>query len=89
MINTLLSPYLPGYATTLVYMLQSTEYRIKPYLAWYWRTQDLSKVAYRRQLEHTRAANLLMLGLTLGMVLQIVAGLMCIGLWDRNALPGG
>ncbi len=59
----LLSRYLPSYPRALVYMLQSTEYRVKPYLAWYWRTKDFRSVAKRRQLDSTKAARLLLAAL--------------------------
>ena len=85
----LVAPYLPSYPATLVYMLQNTEYHVWPYLRWYWRTQDFSGVIRRRRLERTRAARLLLLALTCGMVLQIAAGLVLIGLWRRHGLVGG
>ena len=85
----LLAPYLPSYAATLVYMLQNTEYRVWPYLQWYWRTQDFSKVMRRRQLQRTRAARLLLLALRLGMLAQIVAGLLVLYLWHWHGLVGG
>ncbi len=89
MISAVISPYSPGYVATLAYMLQSTEYRAGPYLAWYWRTQDFSKVAKRRQLDRTRAARLLMLALALGIVVQIAAGLVLLALWRWHGLAGG
>jgi UDP-N-acetylmuramoyl-tripeptide--D-alanyl-D-alanine ligase len=89
MISSLISPYSPRYIATLVYMLQSTEYRTRPYLAWYWRTQDFSKVVRRRQLERTRAARLLLVALGLGMALQVIAGIVLIGLWHWHGLTGG
>lgn len=76
-------------ATTLVYMLQNTEYRAGPYLKWYWRTQDFSKVMYRRQLDVTKAARLLRLALLLGMTLQILGGLALIVLWRWKNLTAG
>jgi UDP-N-acetylmuramyl pentapeptide synthase len=89
MIQKLFALYGPRYATTLVYMLQSTEYQVEPYLKWYWRTQDFSKVMYRRRLEPTKAARLLRLALLLGMALQIALGLAIIALWHWHNLAGG
>ncbi len=89
MMRALVSLYGPKYPNVLVYMLQSTEYRAGPYLAWYWRTQNFSSVMHRRTLAPTRAARLLVLALRLGMFVQIVAGLTLLGLWHWHNLPGG
>lgn len=80
--------YTYKYPRVLVYMLQNTEYRAAPYLAWYWRTQNFSKVMYRRTLEPTKAARLLLLALRLGMFLQIVAGLALLALWHWKGFSG-
>lgn len=89
MINALLSLYLPQYPSVLVYMLQNTEYQVGPYLKWYWRTQNFSKVMYRRTLVHTKAARLLLWALRIGMLLQIAVGLLLIALWYLDGLIGG
>ena len=90
MIRNLLSFYLvPRYAMVVTYMLQNTEYQAKPYLAWYWRTQDFSKVLYRRDLHDTKAARLLRYALILGMTLQIILGLVLIALWKWRGLTAG
>lgn len=93
MIKGFVSLYLPSYATTIVYMLQSTEYQVGPYLRWYWRTKDFSEVTQRRSLEYTKAARLLLLALRFGIAAQIVAGLtlMYLGLWQDviGATPFG
>lgn len=70
----LLSQYSYRYAAALVYMLQSTEYQVKPYLAWYRRVPSFGSVMKRRTLDKTQAARLLWLGLVTGMFLQIIAG---------------
>ena len=70
-----LSIYLPSYPRALVYMLQSTEYQIEPYLDWVWRTHDFRAVMKRRKLQPTRAAKLLLLALSLGILLQIGIGI--------------
>jgi UDP-N-acetylmuramoyl-tripeptide--D-alanyl-D-alanine ligase len=74
-VNLFLSLFAPSYPQTLVYMLQSTEYQAGPYLKWFWRTKDFSKVMYRRKLHKTRAANLLLLAISLGMLGQVLLGL--------------
>lgn len=89
MISAIVSMYTFRYARILVYMLQNTEYRAGPYLAWYWRTQNFSRVMYRRTLQRTKAARLLLLSLRIGMSLQILAGLALIGLWYWRGLAGG
>lgn len=89
MIQAALSLYSWRYATTIVFMLQSVEYRPGPFLAWYWRTQDFSAVMYRRTLDRTKRAGLLLAALRAGMLAQIVAGFVLIGLWRYNGLTGG
>ncbi len=83
MIRGFISLFLPSYPTTLVYMLQSTEYQTSPYLSWYWRTKDFGQVMQRRTLDRTKAARLLLLALRLGILVQIVIGLSLIymGVW--------
>lgn len=76
-------------ATLLVYMLQNTEYRVGPYIKWFWRTQDFSKVMYRRQLDETKAARLLRLALVAGMGLQIALGIVLVLLWHWQDLTAG
>lgn len=75
MIRGFISLYLPGYPTALIYMLQSTEYQVGPYLRWYWRTVNFSTVMHRRQLERTKAARLLLLAVRAGILLQVAIGL--------------
>ncbi len=89
MISALFSVYSLRYPIVLVYMLQNTEYRAGPYLAWYWRTQDFSKVIRRRELARTRAARLLLVALSAGMLLQIAVGLLLFYWWFRYDMPGG
>lgn len=88
MIQALLSLYSPHYPTTLIYMLQNTEYRALPYLAWFWRTQDFSKVEHRRRLERTKAARLLLLLLRFGILLEVAAGLALVYAWWRFGWAG-
>ena len=83
------APYLPSYAKTLVYMLQNSEYRLWPYFKWFWRTQNFSTVAQRRQLELTKPARLLLLALWCGMALQVLAGFALIYLGYSHGLVGG
>jgi UDP-N-acetylmuramyl pentapeptide synthase len=89
MIRGIFSLYTLRYPQTLIYMLQSTEYQPGPYLSWFWSTTDFSAVAKRRALDLTKAARLLLLGLRLGMGLQIVVGLLLLLLWKFNGLVGG
>lgn len=62
----------PAYPRALVYMLQSTEYETSAYLRWWWRTRDFTTVAYRRNLDHTRAAFVLLGGLYVCTLLYIL-----------------
>jgi UDP-N-acetylmuramoyl-tripeptide--D-alanyl-D-alanine ligase len=78
MIRELISFYKPSYPKALVYMLQSTEYRVSPYLYWYWHTNDFSKIEHRRSLDYTGPAKMLLLALRGGMALQYVAAALII-----------
>lgn len=70
----LASLFSPTYPKTIVYMLQSTEYQAAPYLNWFWRVNNFNTVMQRRSLDKTKAANLLLHALRLGIVLQIALG---------------
>jgi UDP-N-acetylmuramyl pentapeptide synthase len=84
-----LSIYLPSYPKALVYMLQSNEYQIAPYLQWVWRTKDFRNVMQRRMLEPTRAARLLLLALRIGIILQLACGLWLIWMGASGSILGG
>ncbi|MBI3624380.1 hypothetical protein HY218_01975 [Candidatus Saccharibacteria bacterium] len=77
----------PRYADTLVYMLQSTEYRVLPYLRWYWRTEDFRQVTHRRQLDRTQTARLLLLVARLGIWIQVAGGLLLFATAYITQLP--
>ncbi len=55
-----LTRYRPLYLRTLVYMLQSNLYDIKPTISWFWRTKDFSRVMTRKNLMMTTKARLLL-----------------------------
>jgi UDP-N-acetylmuramyl pentapeptide synthase len=88
MIRGLFSLYSRRYPAVLVYMLQNTEYQALPFLKWFWRTNDFSKVTYRRSLDYTGPAKMLLRALRLGMLLQIVIGLLLLVLWYRRGMLG-
>lgn len=89
MISTLIGWYRPRYLTALVYMFQSTEYQILPFLRWCWRTKDFDAVMYRRKLDPTRAARLLLLALRVGVVLQLAAAAALIIFGSTGHIIGG
>ena len=89
MIRGLISLYAWRYPTVLVYMLQSTEYAVRPYIKWYWHTADFSTVMHRRTLKRTKAARLLLVAVRLGAVIEILAGLLLLALWRWHGLVGG
>jgi UDP-N-acetylmuramoyl-tripeptide--D-alanyl-D-alanine ligase len=70
-------------------MLQNTEYHAGAYLRWFWQTIHFERVMYRRTLERTRAAQLLLVALRAGMLLQIGIGLAFIGAWHAGRMEGG
>ncbi len=89
MIRGLLSIYSFKYPTALVYMLQNTEYHVGPYLKWYWHTSRFDRVMYRRKLERTIPARLLLLALWLGILAQIAAGAVLLLLGLDGQVTGG
>jgi UDP-N-acetylmuramoyl-tripeptide--D-alanyl-D-alanine ligase len=89
MIRQFISMYLPSYPKVLIYMLQSSDYKAKPYLKWLHRTKDFRSVMQRRDLDRTRSARILLLALRLGITLQLLAGLLLIYLGIWNNLAGG
>ncbi|GAC1500150.1 MAG: hypothetical protein NVS1B10_03510 [Candidatus Saccharimonadales bacterium] len=89
MINQLLGLYKPSYTTILVYMLQSTEYSVKPYLAWWWRTSEFDEVMKRRELDRTRSAMLLLIVVRLGILAEIFFGFALFYEGFFNGMTGG
>lgn len=89
MISSLVSLYRPRFVKTIVYMLQNTEYQAGPYLVWFWRTTNFSRVMYRRQLVRTRAAKLLLTALSVGIIVELLVGVGLIGLWQTGHLVAG
>lgn len=73
--KSFLNFYRPKFAITIVYMLQATEYQVRPYLRWFWRTNDFGKVMYRKTLVKTRPARLLMAAISIGMLAQFVVAI--------------
>ncbi len=88
MIQALFSMYRPRFAKSIVYMLQSTEYQVWPYLKWFWRTTNFARVMHRRQLVITKPARLLLRALRLGLLAQIGIAL-GLGLWGIRAHKPG
>ena len=89
MLKETLFIYSPRYLKVLVYMLQNAEYRPSAYLKWFWRTDHFSRVMYRRQLELTRAAKLLLGSLYIGSVIEVTAGIVLFYLGIHNHFAGG
>ena len=75
MIRGFLGMYGWRYPRSLVYMLQSVEYRPGPYLAWYWRTRHFGALEHRRTLDNTRPARLLLGALRVGLLVQLAAAI--------------
>lgn len=89
MISSILSIYSFRYPQTIIFMLQSTEYQVGPYLAWFWRTQNFSNVAKRRNLDRTKSARLLLLTLEFLIVIQLLVGALLIlqGINNSDSAP--
>jgi UDP-N-acetylmuramoyl-tripeptide--D-alanyl-D-alanine ligase len=89
MLGGLYALFGPRFANTVVYMLQSTEYQVGPYLRWFWRTQNFAHVMKRRQLDRTKAARWLSRAIAFGMAIQIVIGVRFILLGALGDMTGG
>ena len=89
MIKAFLSMYRLKFFTTIVYMLQSSEYDEIKYLRWFWSTQDFNKVSRRGFLKKTRSAKVLLNVLYLLAALIIITGIFCIVKWHSNKFLGG
>lgn len=70
-------------------MLQSTEYDTKAYLRWIWKVNNFNKVANRGQLKPTRYSKMLLTFLRLGIILQIIIGLLFMLLGISGEIKGG
>lgn len=88
-ITALISPYRLSYLRNIVYMLQSCEYRAKPYLSWYWQTNNFSTVAKRRTLVLTKSARMLQFAMAIGSAAQIVLATALIYLEAAHLLVAG
>jgi hypothetical protein len=74
-VKAFISLYRLQFCRSIIYMLQSTEYSVWPYLKWFWRTHNFGGVMYRRQLDDTKAARYLLMVLALGIYGQILFGI--------------
>lgn len=61
MIKKLLSRYSPRYVRELVYMMQASEYYARDYLRWYHRARNFGAIEYRKRLEVTPKATILLI----------------------------
>ncbi len=74
-LESLFGLYRPRFARTVVYMLQATEYRLVPYLKWFWRTSNFSRVMHRKSLVMSKPAKLLLAVFSFGLLVQYVAAI--------------
>lgn len=89
MISGFASLYMPSFAKSIVYMLQSSEYRVGDYLRWFWRTKNYSTVMNRRSLDMTKPARLLLMAVRIGIFAQITLALFVAYLGIYHGLFGG
>jgi hypothetical protein len=83
------SIYLPSYPKTLVYMLQSSQYRVGPYFKWVWGTKDFTQIMSQHKLKSTKLTRLIVLALQLGIILELLAGSWLVYLGIGHRLAGG
>lgn len=75
MFKAFLRMYLPSFPKIVVYMLQSTEYQVGPYLRWLWRTKDFRQVMHRRTIVMTGPARMLMWAMRTGLTIEYAASI--------------
>ena len=78
MLTNFLSRYHPRYVRSLVYMMQASEYDIREFLKWFWRTKDFRNVEKRKCLEKTTKAKLLLLFGGIFLIAYIAAALVAV-----------
>ncbi len=83
MLKSLLGVYSFKFVKTVIYMLQTSEYQMSPYLRWLWRTNDFARVTYRKNLVMTRPAKLLLAVMQVGLLLQLT-GAIILGVWSLS-----
>ncbi len=71
----LLSLYSFRLPFSITYMLQASEYKVDAYLKWLKRTHDFSAVQNRKKLDLTSKAKLTLAFLSVGMLVELLAGL--------------
>lgn len=81
------SMYRPAFGVMIVRALQSSDYQVRPYLAWLKQTTDFSPTHKRSQL--TGTGRLLLGALWLSMLLEIAAGILLIVMGAQGRVPGG
>jgi UDP-N-acetylmuramoyl-tripeptide--D-alanyl-D-alanine ligase len=89
MLRGLLTLYSWRLPVILVYMLQNTEYHAGPYLKWFWQTTHFERVMYRRTLQRTHPARMLLLAVRAGMALEVLAGFGLVLGWAHYGWNGG
>ncbi|KKW19831.1 MAG: UDP-N-acetylmuramoyl-tripeptide-D-alanyl-D-alanine ligase [Parcubacteria group bacterium GW2011_GWA2_51_10] len=80
-IQSFLSLYRPRYIRSLIYMLQTSEYDVGDFTAWYLRTRDFSSVERRRKIAWTPKATLFAVALwaLVGIVAYILLTFLFLG----------
>ncbi|HEX5447670.1 MAG TPA: Mur ligase family protein, partial [Candidatus Saccharimonadales bacterium] len=88
MLKMLRFVYGPAFGRTIIYMLQSVEYRPAEYFKWLWRVEDFHKVTYRKELVPTRPAKLLLSAFRIGVLAEsaIAITLIVLGVTGPNYL---
>ncbi len=89
MIKALLSLYSFKFPTVITYMLQASEYNMGAYFKWLGRTKNFNQVIKRKSLVKTQVSDLVLLGLRLGIIGQIILGIVIIILGLKNIFIGG
>lgn len=71
-----ISRYRPGYITAITYMLQSSDYQLGAYIAWFHRTGDFRAVMKRGKLDYTKKIQLLLVAMVAMIVIAIVVAVL-------------
>jgi len=89
LINNLISLYSPSYIRALVYLLEKSKYRLKPYLGLLNKTKDFKKVIKTHKPLKTKTNTSWLMALRLGILIQLIIGAFLIYSGIKHTIHGG
>jgi UDP-N-acetylmuramoyl-tripeptide--D-alanyl-D-alanine ligase len=89
MIKSLLSLYSWHYPRSLIYLLQTSDNKVAPYLKRYWQTNNFDALIKHHVLIYSPKTRKMLLYIRLGILLQVAVGAIYIVRWLTDDLLGG